>query len=141
MLTQPALGHVDVRPRLVEQGREAALRVELPQLRAGAPPVGLEVEGDGVEFLTGSLLRVAGPETIWRVLLRITSAAPTGELLLVLRASFADGATVEVDGSVVVVPPAETASSFPWLGAVAGVTIALAVAAVVLIRSRRRSAC
>ena len=51
LLTQPALAHVDVQPRLVELGKVTDLRIELPQLRAGAPPERLEVEGEGVTVL------------------------------------------------------------------------------------------
>jgi len=141
LLTQPALAHVDVQPRLVEQGTDTVLQIELPQLRAGAPPVRLVAEGDGVTMLASSLLGVAGAETRWSVRLRVSAAVPPGELLLVLRAFFADGESVEVDGTIVVVPPAaEPAGAFPWLGAAAGVILAFAVAAAALILSRRRSA-
>lgn len=140
--TEPALGHVDVRPRIVEQGKVAVLRIELPQLRPGAPPVELELEGDGVELLAGNRRQVAGAETVWSVRLRIGPSPPSGELPLVLRALFADGESVEVDSSVVVVAAQRPrpGRSFPWLPFVAAVTLALAVAAAVLIRSRRRSA-
>lgn len=140
LLTEPALGHVDVRPRLVEQGTATALRIELPQLRAGPPPVRLEVEGDGVAVLASSLQGVAGAETLWNVRLRVSPAVPPGELLLILRALFADGESVEVDGGITVVPPAEEASgTFPWLGVAAGITLALAFAVAALLYARRRS--
>ncbi len=142
-MTEPALAHVDVRPRLVEQGKATELRIELPQLRAGAPPVRLEVEGDGVTVLASSLLGVAGAETRWNVRLRVSPTVPPGELLLVLRAFFAAGESVEVDGALTVVPPAEEPAdtgSFPWLGVAAGAIFALSVAAAVLILSRRRNA-
>jgi len=140
LATQPALGHVDVRPRLVEQGTETALRIELPQLRAGPSPVRLEVEGDGVAVLASSLQGVAGAETLWNVRLRVSSTVPPGELLLILRAFFADGESVEVDGGLTVVPPvAEVGSdTFPWLGVAAGVTLALAFAVAALLLARRR---
>lgn len=139
--TEPALGHVDVRPRIVEQGKVAVLRIELPQLRPGAPPVELELEGDGVELLAGNRRQVAGAETVWSLRLRIGPSAPSGELPLVLRALFPDGESVEVDSSVVVVAQRPRAGrSFPWLPVGAAVTLALAVAAALLIRSRRRSA-
>jgi len=146
LLTEPALAHIDVRPRLVEQGRVTTLTIELSQLRAGFPPpapVRLEVEGEGVTMLTSTLLGSAGAETLWAARVRVGPSVPTGELLLVLRAVFADGESVEVDGAVTVVPPAEEPAepgAFPWLGVVAGVTLALAVAAAVLILSRRRNA-
>ena len=84
---------------------ETVLRVELPQLRAGPPPVRLEVEGDGVAVVASSLQGVTGAETLWHVRLRVASSVPPGELLLILRAFFADGQSVDVDGAIVVVPP------------------------------------
>ncbi|HEX4929846.1 MAG TPA: hypothetical protein VFV62_03985 [Gaiellaceae bacterium] len=142
-LTEPALAHVDVRPRVVEQGKVTQLRIELPQLRAGAPPDRLLVEGDGITVLATSMLGVAGAETRWSVRLRVSPIVPPGELLLVLRAFFADGESVEVDSAVVVVPPAEQPAepgTFPWPAVVGGVTLALVAAAAVLIVSRRRNA-
>ena len=44
---QGAGAHVDVQPRLVEQGESTQLRVELPQLRPGPAPERIEVEGAG----------------------------------------------------------------------------------------------
>ena len=141
-LAQPALAHVDVQPRLVEQGSEAVLRIELPQLRAGSAPQKLTVEADGVTFLSSNLVGVAGGETRWTARLRIGAAVPVGELLLVLRAGFADGESVEVDGGVTVVPPAEPGKSagFPWLGIVAFAGLALAFTTGALLAARRRSA-
>jgi hypothetical protein len=145
LATEPALAHVDVQPRLVEQGVATLLRVELPQLRAGSPPVRLEIEGDGVTVLAGSLEGVRGAETLWNVRLRVSSAVPPGELPLVLRAIFADGESVEVDGAIIVVPPATAApasDSFPWLAVAAGVTLALALGVGALVLARRgRGAC
>ena len=143
---EPALGHVDVTPRLVEQGKATQLRIELPQLRAGPPPVRLEVSGDGVTVLGSSLQGMAGAETRWNVRLRVSPAVPPGELLLILRAVFADGESVEVDGAVTVVPPSsqgsEASDQFPWLGVAASVTLALALAvAGLLLTRRRRNAC
>lgn len=139
--TEPALGHVDVRPRIVEQGKEAVLRIELPQLRPGAPPIELELVGDGFELLASHRREVSGAETRWSVRLHVDVTAPSGELPLVLRALFADGKSVEVDSSVVVVAPrARAGRSFPWLPVVGAVAIALVAAAAVVIRSRRRSA-
>lgn len=140
LLTEAALGHVDVRPRLVEQGKAIKLRIELPQLRAGPPPVRLEVEGDGVAVLASSLQGVVGAETLWHVRLRVAPAVPPGELLLSLRAFFADGQSVEVDGALVVVPPVaeEGSDPFLWLGVAAGVTLALALAVAGLLVARRR---
>lgn len=144
-MTEPALAHVDVQPRLVEQGKATQLRVELPQLRAGAPPVRLEVEAAGVTMLSSSLVGLVGAETHWNVRLRVSPAVPVGDLLLVLRAFFADGKAIDVDGTVTVVPPTpipSEAEPFPWLWAAAGVALALALAiAALLLARRRRSAC
>ena len=140
LLTEPAPAHVDVQPRLVELGKVTDLRIELPQLRAGAPPERLEVEGEGVSVLASELKGVVGTETRWNVRLRVGLAVPPGEQLLVLRALFADGESVEVDGSVVVVPPAQEGSgTFPWLAVAAGATIALALGVAALLLARRRS--
>ena len=144
-LAQPALAHVDVQPRLVEQGAEAVLRIELPQLRAGPAPAELLVEGDGVTFLSSSLVGAAGGETLWSVRLRIGPAVPAGDLLLVLRAVFAGGESIEVDGTVTVVPPARKedtneAGVLPWVGVVAVVGLVLALAAGALLLARRRGA-
>ena len=134
--TDPAHGHVDVRPRLVEQGKEAVLLIELPQLRAGPPPETLKVEGEGLEVLSTRLQGMAGPETVWSV--RVRTDATAGRLLLILRAVYADGASVEVDDTLTVVPPSET-SSFPWIVVVAGVLLALALALVSLRVIRRQA--
>lgn len=136
LLTEPALGHVDVRPRLVEQGTETVLRIELPQLRAGSAPERLEVEGDGIEVLSTRLQGMAGPETVWSV--RVRTDAPAGQVRLVLRAVYTDGASVDVDDSLTVVPPSET-SSFPWRGVVVGVLLALSLALVSLHLVRRKA--
>lgn len=145
LVTEPALAHVDVQPRLIEQGKATQLRIELPQLRAGAPPVRLEVEGAGVAMLSSSLVGLAGAETHWNVGLRVSPAVPAGDLLLVLRAFFADGKSIEVDGTVTVVPPTpipSKAERFPWLWVAAGVTLALGLAiGALLLARRRRSAC
>ena len=140
LLTEPSPAHVDVRPRLVELGAVADLQIELPRLRAGPPPVRLEVEGDQVEVLATRLQAAAAAETLWSVRLRVGPNAHPGEVLLVLRAVFADGETVEVDGSIAVLPPAlEPSGSIPWLGVLVGGVLALtaAVAALLLLRRRR----
>ena len=139
VLTEPALAHVDVRPRLVELGVATELRVELR-----FDPVRLEVEGEGVTVLASSLQGAAGSETVWNVRVRVSRAVSPGELSLILRAVFADGRSVEVDAAITVVPPPEEASgAFPWLAVAAGVAVALAVAVatLVLARRRHRSAC
>ena len=136
LITEAASGHVDVRPRLVEQGTATELRIELPPLRAGPAPERLEVEGDTIEVLSTRLQGVAGPETVWSA--RVRTDAPAGPVLLILRALYADGASVEVNDTLTVVPPSE-ASSFPWAGVVAGVLFALAFALVSLRLVRRKA--
>lgn len=138
LLTEPSLAHVDIRPRLVEQGAATALRVELPRLRAGAAPVRLEVEGDGVTVLAADLDAVVRGETLWNVRVRV-SRSVSGEVPLVLRALFADSESIEVDSSVVVVPPAEEGGGFPWAGVSIGATLALALALGILVVARRRT--
>jgi hypothetical protein len=147
LLAQPALAHVDVRPRLVEQGKTTQLRVELPQLRAGAPPVRLEVEAHGLSVFSSRLQGVAGAETVWSARVRVSTAVPAGDLRLVLRALFADGKSVDVDAAITVVPgpsgaQQDATGAFPWLVVAVGVTFAIALAASVLVLARRRrSAC
>ena len=91
-------------------------------------------------MLASSLQGVAGAETVWKVRVRVSPAVSPGELVLVLRAVFLDGESVEVDGGITVVPPAEDAAgTSPWLGVAAGFTLALAFAVAALVYARRRS--
>ena len=79
--------------------------------------------------------------------MRVSPAVPAGDLPLVLRAFFADGKSVEVDGTITVVPgveqaPQEAEAAFPWLWVAIGVTLGIGLAAsVLLFARRRRSAC
>jgi hypothetical protein len=130
-----AWAHVDVQPRLVEQGKVAQLRVELPQLRPGAAPVRLEIEAPGVELLSSRLQAVVGSETRWAVRVRV--GAKPGRLGLVLRPVYADGKTVEVHDALTVVPAAQ-ASGFPWPAVVVGTGLALGIAIAALGLARRR---
>jgi hypothetical protein len=58
----------------------------------------------------------------------------------VLRAVFADGRSVEVDYSIVVLPGASEEDGFPWVAALLGVGAAAALAgAVFLLLARRRA--
>ena len=141
VLTEVAPAHVDVQPRLVQLGTVTDLRIELPQLRAGAPPERLEVEGEGVTVLDSKLEEVVGAETRWSVRLQVSPTVPPGEKLLVLRGLFADGESVEVDGTIVVVPPPEeeTSGSFPWLLVAVGTTLAIGLGVAALVVARRRS--
>ena len=138
---EPALGHVDVTPRLVEQGKATQLRVELPQLRAGPRRSGWKSKATASPSSTAACRRLPARNTLERPSSCQPRCTP-GELLLILRAVFADGESVEVDGAVTVVPPApqgsEASDEFPWLGVAAGVTLALALAVAVLLLARRR---
>lgn len=128
---------MDVRPRVVEQGQIAQLRVELPQLRAGPAPERLEVEGPGIEALSTRRQGVRGPETVWSV--RLRADGPAGPVLVILRAVFPDGESVEVDDTLTVLPAPES-SAFPWPIAAGGTLLALAVAFLSLRLARRRRA-
>jgi hypothetical protein len=130
-----ASAHVDVQPRLAEQGKIAELRVELPQLRPGAAPVRLELEAPGMELLSSRLQAVVGSETRWTVRVRVD--AEPGRLELVLRPVYADGKTVEVHDALTVVPAAET-SGFPWTAVILGTGLALGLAIAALGLARRR---
>jgi len=132
---ESARAHVNVAPRLVEQGEIAQLRIELPRLRAGPAPERLEVEGEGIEVLSSRLKGVAGADTVWSVRVRIT--APPGRVLVILRAEYADGESVEVDDTLTVVPAPKT-SSFPWSGVVGGTLLALALVLLLFRLARRK---
>lgn len=130
-----AAAHVDIRPGLVESGSETELRIELPQLRAGGPPRALELEGAGLEVRASRLQATSGPETLWTVRVRVEG--PPRSLPIVLRARFADGASVEVDDVLTVVP--RTGASVPWVGVATGGALALGFAVAALVLARRRS--
>jgi hypothetical protein len=133
---QPAFAHVDVRPAILERGAVTELRIELPQLRDGPPPVRLAVEGPGVEVLAARLQGLAGAETRWSV--RLRADAPPGRLPVVLRAGFADGASVDVD-AVLTVIPAQEGDGFPVAGVVVGAALAVGFAVAALAAARRRA--
>ena len=136
VLAQPALAHLDIRPTLVEQGVVTDVRVELPQLRPGGPPDQLEVEGDGIEVISSVLQGTSGSDSVWIVRLRATGAP--GAAPIVLKAVYADGRSVEVDQQLTVAPRPET-SGFPWLGVLAGLLLAVAIAAFSLRLARRKA--
>jgi hypothetical protein len=131
---EAAWAHVDVQPRLVEQGEITQLRVELPQLRPGPAPKRIEIEGAGIEVLSTRLQGRKGSETVWSV--RVRANGPPGQVPLVLRALYAGGKAVEVRNSLTVVPGPE--ASFPWAVVAGGTLFALALALVVLRLARRR---
>lgn len=133
---QPAAAHVEVRPGVVERGAVAELQVELPELRPGPPPIGLEVEGAGIEVLSTRLLGLAGRESRW--LVRLRADGPPGRVPIVLRAGFADGGAVEVDSGLTVVPRA-AGEPFPVAGIVAGLLLAAGFAASALFLARRKA--
>jgi hypothetical protein len=133
---QPAAAHVNVQPRLVERGVVTELVVELPRLRPGGAPERLVVEGPGLEVLSTALRGMVGSETQWNVRLRADSEP--GTVPLVLRALYDDGAAVEVDNSLTVIPSDE-GGSFPWTGVAAGTVLAIGVAVGALVLARRRS--
>ena len=126
---------MDVRPGLVTQGRATELRVELPRLRPGPAPVRLTLEGAGIDVLSARLQGTKGPETVWTV--RVRAETPPGVVPIVLRATFADGRSVDVPNRLTVVPPDESAS-FPWLLVLAGLCGAGGLAFATLVVARRR---
>lgn len=88
-----------------------------------------------MEVLSSSLRAKVGTETRWNV--RLRADAPPGNVALVLRALYADGRSVEVKDALTVVPADE--ESFPWAGAIAGLVLAVGLAAAALVVARRRS--
>jgi hypothetical protein len=133
---EPALAHVDVRPRLIERGTLADLRVELPPLRPTGQPERLEVKGQGIEVLSIRLQGKLGADTVWTA--RIRANGEPGVTPIVLRAVYPDGQSVEVDQQLTVVPAPEGAG-FPWPGVVAGVLLAVSFAALALRLARRKA--
>ena len=131
---KPALAHVDLRPRLVVQDALTDVRIELPQLRPGAPPTALEVEGEEIDVRTTRLQELLGSETVWTV--RLRAEGEPGIVPLLLRAVYDDGRSVEVDQQLTVVPAPES-SSFPWPAVTVGAFLAVAAAAVSLRLARR----
>ena len=135
---EPAHAHLDVRPGVVESGRAVDLLVELPRLRAGALPAALELEADGLEVLSTRLVDSVRGDTLWNARVRVESEA--GTLPLVLRAVFADGRSVEVDHSLVVLPGPAEEGGFPWVAVLVGVAAAAALTgAAFLLLVRRRA--
>jgi hypothetical protein len=136
LLPAAAVAHVDVRPGLLEAGRDVDLLVELPELRPGAPPTALAVRGPAVEQISSRAAGRAGVETQWRVRVSVVAAPGPSELRLV--ASFADGEVVEVRRAVTVVPAAEGGGVPP--AAVTAATVALLALIGAAIVLRRRAA-
>lgn len=128
--------HLNVQPRLIEQGKTTDLLVELPRLRPGVPPERLDLQAAGLEVLFSRLREVVGGETRWDV--RARTDVPPGTLALVLRAGFADGESVAMDDALTVVPPAP-ADPFPWAASVIGTLLAVALAVSALVFVRRKA--
>ena len=135
---EPARAHLDVRPGVVVSGRAVDLLVELPRVRAGALPVELELEADGLEVLSTRLVDAVRGDTLWSARVRVESKP--GTLPLVLRAVFADGRSVEVDHSLVVLPDPGDEGAFPWVAVLIGVAgVGALTAAAFLFLTRRRA--
>ena len=131
-----AAAHVEVRPGLLESGREVELRVELPELRPDAAPTTLEIAGEGVRQLSSRPAGRAGEETRWRV--RVLVTASPGPTTLSLRARFADGRSVVVRRTVTVVPASGPADTGTRVAAIAAAVVGLGavLGAAVLLRRR-----
>ncbi|HZG34255.1 MAG TPA: hypothetical protein VEY87_00260 [Gaiellaceae bacterium] len=134
--TQEAAAHVEVAPGVLESGREVVLEIELPLLRPGPPPTSLAVSGRGVRQLAADAAGRVGRETRWRVRVRVD--AEPGPLQLLLRASFADGRSVDVRQSLTVVPARDpNGSPLPEVAAAATAAVGAALVALALVARRR----
>jgi hypothetical protein len=133
---EPARAHLDVRPGIVQAGAAVDLLVELPRLRPGPRPVGLEIEAAGLQVLSTRLVDAVGADTLWTARVRVDSQP--GTLLVVLRAVYADGRSVEVDDSLVVLGD-EEGSGFAWWLVALAAAAAVGLGALVLVVARRRA--
>lgn len=133
-----AAAHVEVRPGLLESGREVELRVELPELRPDAAPTTLEIAGEGVRQLSSRPAGRAGEETRWRV--RVLVTASPGPTTLSLRARFADGRSVVVRRTVTVVPPSGSGDTGTPVAAIAAAVVGLGAVLGAAVLLRRRTA-
>ncbi|MCP9484693.1 MAG: hypothetical protein MSC30_02440 [Gaiellaceae bacterium MAG52_C11] len=137
VLPGAALGHLSVRPGLLESGREQTLEIELPELRLGRRPSALVVSGPGVRMLARNLTGRRGEESRWRV--RVDVQTEPGPVVLLLRAEFTDGRSVTLRQAMTVLPASDPpASSRPGLVAGIGVLgLLTGGAALVLLRRAR----
>jgi hypothetical protein len=133
---EPASAHVSIQPSLVQQGTINDVRVELPQLRPGGPPNGLEVVGEQLEVLAVREQSQVDSESVWTV--RLRADGPTGNVPVVLRARYPGGSSVDVDAALTVVPEPE-GSGFPWPGVIVGTALAAGFAVVALLVARRKA--
>ena len=133
---EPSWAHVSVQPSLVQQGTITDVRVELPQLRPGGPPNGLELEGEALEVLAVREQVQVDSETVWTV--RLQANGPTGDVPVVLRALYPGGSSVDVDAALTVVPGPE-GSGFPWPGVIVGTALAAGFAVVALLVVRQKA--
>jgi hypothetical protein len=136
-----ALAHVNVRPTLLVSGRETLLRVELPDLRVGRPPTGLDVSGPGLRQLSSSAPGFLGQESRFRVRVRVETAPGPLPLLLLVR--YGDGQTVRIGQTLTVVPPDAVGDSgtpvLLWVGIGAGVLVAGGVGALAALNFKKKS--
>ena len=138
LLPAAGLAHLQITPALLVSGQEVELHVELPDLRPGDAPTSLAVRGAGVRQLRSRAAGSFGRETRWRVRLHVD--AEPGPTELILRASFADGSTVEVRRVLTVVPAGADEDGLPLAAAAfAALGLAGVVAAVVFLRRPGRS--
>lgn len=136
MGTGEAHAHLNVRPGLLQSGREQTLQIELPELRPGGRPVALAVSGAGVQTIASTLAGRSGAESRWRV--RVVVRAEPGPIVLRLRARFPDGRSVTLRQAMTVLPAAASTESSPHPILAAGIGIlGLLSAVAVLVLSRR----
>jgi hypothetical protein len=136
LLPEPAHAHLDVRPGIVQAGTAVELLVELPRLRPGRRPVGLELEADGLEVLSTRLVDAVRTETLWAARVRVDSEP--GTLPVVLRAIYSDGRSVDVNASLVVLGDEEE-SGFAWWKATLAAAVAVGLGGALLVVARRRA--
>ncbi len=140
LLPATASAHISVIPSLLPSGREVELRIEVPGLRPGFEPTGLDVTASGISTLSTERSGRVGEESQWRV--RVDVATPPGPLLLLLVARYADGRSITVRQTVTVVPPlADTgtqAGGHTVLWVTGGLAAALLAAAALIVQQRRR---
>lgn len=132
-----AAGHLNLEPRLVEQGQATDLVIDLPRLQDGAPPVTLAVEAEALEMLASRFRETVGGDTRFDVRVRVDGRP--GILDLVLRARYADGSSVDIDERLTVLP-GTSEDPFPWVAVIVAAGLALALAATTIHLGRRQVA-
>jgi hypothetical protein len=142
LLPAVALAHVNVRPTLLVAGNETLLRIELPDLRPGRQPTGLDVSGPGVHQLSSEPSGLFGLESRFRVGLKVETEP--GPLALLLLVRYADGQTVRIRQTLTVVPPDATrpdhgAPLLLWAGIAAAVLAAGAIGTLAFLNFKKKS--